>query len=164
MRMCLLVLIIVLSMVLPGCGAAETFETLGEISFPDTPGVHRNISFSVPKEAAAPVVQGEKGQLYVCEGYELWSQTLPGGDIARTVKAVSGYDREELTVLQQQAEGVKRYDFAWTSAGEQGALIGRAAVLDDGNYHYVLAAMCDALDAGELRGSWDTVFQSFSLG
>ena len=159
-----LLLIFVLVLCLGGCGVVDTFETLGELVFPDTPAEHRNLSFSVPKGASAPVIQGENGQLYVCDGYELWVQTLPGGDMARTVKAVSGFAPEDLTVLEQQAEGVKRYDFAWTSAGEQGARIGRAAVLDDGNYHYVLTAMCDALDAGELRGAWDTAFQSLSLG
>ena len=163
MRKFCLILAMTLTFGLSGCGSVETFETLGEISFPDTPGVHRNISFSVPKEAAASVAYGENGQLYVCEGYELWVQTLPGGNMTRTVKAVSGYDCEDLTVLEQQTDGVKRYDFAWTSAGEEGAMIGRAAVLDDGNYHYVLTAMCDALDAGELRTTWDTAFQSFSL-
>ena len=29
---------------------------------------------------------------------------------------------------------------------------------------YVLTAMCDALDAQQVRKDWDTVFQSFSLG
>lgn len=164
MRKFCLILILTLILMLSGCGSVETFETIGEIAFPESPAAHRSISFSVPKDASAPVVQGENGQLYVCGEYELWVQTLPGGDMERTVQAVSGYAFEDITILEQQAEGVKRYDFAWTSAGEQGARIGRAAVLDDGNYHYVLTAMCDALDAGQLREIWDTAFQSFSVG
>ena len=159
-----LLLVIVLGLCLGGCGAVDTFETLGQIVFPDTPAEHRNLTFSLPKEASAPVVQGENGQLYVCEGYELWVQTLPAGDMARTVKTVSGFEPDELTILEQEVDGIRRLDFAWTTAGEQGARIGRAAVLDDGNYHYVLTAMCDALDAGDLRGAWDTAFQSLSLG
>ncbi len=159
-----LLIVFVLALSLAGCGSVETFETLGEIAFPQTPAQHRSISFALPQEASAPVVRGENGQLYVCEGYELWVQTLPGGDMERTVKTISGFDAKDLTVLEQEGEGLRRFDFAWTSAGEQGARIGRAAVLDDGNYHYVLTAMCDALDAGELRNEWDGAFQSFSLG
>ena len=164
MRKCVLILVLVIVVAVSGCGAVETFETLGEIGFPDAPAEHRNLSFALPEEASAPVAMGENGQLYVCDGYELWIQTLPGGDVARTVKAVSGFAAEDLTVLEQEAGGIRRLDFAWTSAGEQGARIGRAAVLDDGNYHYVLTAMCDALDAGQLRGAWDIAFQSLSLG
>ena len=149
---------------LTGCGAQESYETVADVPVQPVSAAMQQILLDLPEDVAAPVLETpEGGALYVCDGYELWVQTLPGGDMARTVKAVSGFAPEDLTVLEQQAEGVKRYDFAWTSAGEQGARIGRAAVLDDGNYHYVLTAMCDALDAGELRGAWDTAFQSLSL-
>jgi hypothetical protein len=54
-----------------------------------------------------------------------------------------------------------RYDFVWTCAGEEGQRLGRAAILDDGNYHYCMSALWDAGEASEV--SWEQVFGSFTL-
>lgn len=163
MRIWILVFTLVLGAALTGCAAAQTFETVADAYIQEVAAQHRAVSVTLPKEASTPVAQGEDGTLYICGAYELWVQTLPGGDVARTVKTVSGFDPAELTVMEQRTEEGRRYDFVWTAAGESGARIGRAAVLDDGNYHYVLTAMCSALDAGNVRSDWDMVFQSFSL-
>lgn len=163
MRAGLLTFAVLIGMVLSGCGEAETFETVADVLYAEAAASHGSVTVTLPEGAVTPVAQGEDGQIYICEDYEISLQTLPGGDMGRTIKSVSGYDRQDLTVLQQEGD-YRRCDFVWTSAGEQGVMIGRAAVLDDGNYHYVLTAMCDALDAGDVRRDWDTVFQSFSLG
>lgn len=155
--------VVALALVLSGCGAAETFETVADVYLAADRSEHRAVTVALPKDASSPVIQGENGKLYICDSYELWLQTLPGGDMERTVKTISGYGRSDLSVLEQEAGEVRRYDFVWTSAGEQGSKICRAAVLDDGAYHYVLTAMCDAADAGEVRSDWNGVFQSFGL-
>lgn len=164
MRIRWIVAMMAAALTLSACGAKETFETIADEHVQAAAAAHRAVHVVLPQGASAPVVQGESGKLYVCENYEMWLQTLPGGDMRKTVKAVSGFEREELTVLQQQNGTLKRYDFVWTSAGENGAEIGRAAILDDGNYHYVLTAMCSAQDAALVRGEWNAAFQSFSLG
>ena len=41
--------------------------------------------------------------------------------------------------------------------------MGRAAILDDGSYHYVLTCMTDASNAHALQESWQTLFDSFTL-
>ena len=164
MRIRMVMVILAAMLLLSACGGQETFETIADIHVQAAVSEHRAVHVAVPQNASAPAAQGESGKYYICGDYEMWVQTLPGGDVAKTVKEVSGFDREDLTVLRQETGGIRRYDFVWTSAGENGAKIGRAAVLDDGNYHYVLTAMCDALDAQQVRKDWDTVFHSFSLG
>ena len=44
-----------------------------------------------------------------------------------------------------------------------GNQIGRAAILDDGNYHYVLSCMAPEALGGDLRETWDRVFASFQV-
>ena len=79
------------------------------------------------------------------------------------MKTVSGFEPERLTILKTGRGGVSRYDFVWTAAGEEGEQVGRAAVLDDGRYHYVLTVQADAARSGELTETWNQLFSGFSL-
>ena len=56
-----------------------------------------------------------------------------------------------------------RYDCAWTAAGETGSRIGRATILDDGNYHYTMTVMADSADAGTLQETWQELFATFQV-
>lgn len=153
----------VLLLSLAGCGAEETFETISDVYAGADPAAHRAVVLELPEGAAAPVMESGQGQIYLFEDFEITLQTMAAGDLKRTVKAVTGYDQEDLTVMQTQMEGISRYDFVWSAAGEGGEQIGRAAVLDDGNYHYVLTALTDAKNAGDLRKTWNAVFSSYGL-
>ena len=41
--------------------------------------------------------------------------------------------------------------------------MGRAAVIDDGSYHYCLTVMAAEEEAPQLRGTWQALFDSFTL-
>ena len=88
---------------------------------------------------------------------------MESGDLEATVKAVSGFDMDSLTVIQTMRDGRDCYEFVWACAGEDGQQVGRATILDDGNYHYVLSVMGDADHAWENYPVWLSMFQSFSL-
>ena len=60
-------------------------------------------------------------------------------------------------------DGAKRYDFVWASAGENGDQLGRAVILDDGNYHYCLSVLRDADTTEKSQIVWRDVFDSFKL-
>lgn len=152
------------ALLLSGCGATETFETVADVPVAGTPADHRAVSLALPDGASTPVSDSEYGMLYLCDGYEITVQTMDGGDLERTIRAVSGYDRDDLTVMQTQTQGFERYDFVWAAAGEDAQQIARAAVIDDGFYHYVLTAQADASDASNLRSTWNGIFASFALG
>ncbi len=162
MKKCVAILLGML--LLTGCGAEETFETIADEFIRDAAAPVVEIYLELPEEAAAPVSQSEQGTLYQCDGYDLLLQTLEAGDLDRTLRAVSGHSREELTVIQTGMAGVKRYDLVWSCMGETGEQVCRACVLDDGNYHYVLTAQTDADRAGELESTWEEIFGSYSLG
>lgn len=146
-----------------GCGAVETFETVADAYGDAAPAELRAVMLKLPEEAAAPTSDSEQGQLYLCENYEITLQTMEAGDLNRSIQTVSGYTQDVLTVVQTEQADVRRYEFVWTAAGEGGDQLCRGAVLDDGNYHYVLTAQADAQDAGELRQTWSEIFNSFGL-
>lgn len=159
-----MLLLCMIGFLLTGCASAETFETLGQIQHQqdDTPAI-ASVQLSLP-ETAAKQTFGGSDTVYECAGYTLVLQTLAGGDFNRTVCSLSGFSPEKLTVMESEAELGKRYDWVWTAAGESGDLVCRAAVLDDGNYHYCIYALAPAQSAGALTEEWNTLFASFCLG
>ena len=155
----------VLVLFLTGCGASEVFETLGNVVHEggELPAA-AEVAVQLPEEAAAEVFGSAEGTLYECEGYTLVLQTLASGDFARTVRTLSGFQPEKLTIVESRAGEAKRYDWVWTAAGEDGDVRCRATVLDDGNYHYCLSAVAEAENAGQLTAQWNELFSSFCLG
>ncbi len=148
---------------LTGC-TGPALETLGSI--PQRPSVEATaaqVLLELPQTAAADVFSGEGETLYTCEGYTIHMQTLPAGDLKATVKTLSGYDPQQLSVMESCSGGAQRYDFVWTAAAEQGELVGRAAVIDDGAFHYCLSVSAQAANAGQLGEEWNRLFSSFYL-
>ena len=154
---------ILAAVLLTGCSARETFETIADDLVEPAAAVLRQVVLSLPLEAAVPVSETENGKLYLCDGYEIALQTLPSGDLNATVRSISGFSREDLTILEHTAGDYTRYDMVWTSAGEEGDRIGKAAVLDDGNYHYVLSILADSQRVREYEGVWQEMLDSYAL-
>lgn len=153
-----------LTLLLCGCGGEETLETVSD-DFSQVPvlGVPREISVRLPDNAVAPVLESDSEQVYLCEDYEIVIETRASGDLNGTMEALSGYGRDQLTVMHTQPDGVQRYDFVWVSAGEQGDRLGRAVILDDGCYHYCMSVLRDAENPQMTQIVWRDVFESFRL-
>lgn len=148
---------------LSGCGAPQDLETVNDSTVPDTPPA-LEILFELPGDAAEEVFGSvQTGHLYLCDGYTITAQTLPGGDLSRTLQTVTGYTPEQLTVLETRHDGMDSYRTVWTSAGEGGDQLGHAAVISDGYYHYVLAVMADAENAPNFSEAWAALFDSFTV-
>lgn len=148
--------------ILTGCGTEETFETVMDepvVAAMASPG---KITVQLPPGTAAPAMETETQQIYVGDTYEIAVETLAGGDLDATLRALCGYPRDELTLLETQWENVTRYEFVWAAAGEEGDRLGRAVVLDDGAYHYCLSLVRDAAVSSD-TAAWNDLFGSFSL-
>ncbi len=157
-------IILLISLLFSGCGAEETFETINDDWVQSAAAPKAEIVLALPEEAASPVVSGEEGTLYQCDGYEIFVQTLESGDLDATLRRVTGFGREHLTVIETLFQGGTRYDLVWSCMGENGEQVGRACLLDDGNYHYVLSTLADADRAGEFEETWEALFSTYSLG
>lgn len=147
-------------MLLSGCGAEETMETVNDEWIVPAMAQPRQVSVRLPEDAAAPVLEQDDRRIYMAQDYEIMLETLASGDLASTIRTLSGYDRDQLTVVETRQGDADRYEFVWTTAGERGDRLGRAVILDDGDYHYCMSVL---RDAGETQILWRDVFSSFSL-
>lgn len=135
---------ILAAMLLAGCGAQEppVFETEGTVS-PSSPRVKPTageIGVWLPEEAVSEAMAEEGGsQVYTWDEYEMRIQTMDGGDIHRTLEQLTGMEYEELTVMNRAKGELELYQTVWCAAGEDGTLVGKAVVADDGNYHYCVS-------------------------
>lgn len=153
----------VVLLLLTGCGAAETMETIADEMILPVMAEPKEIWVALPEDSAMPAMESESGTLYICSDYDVMLQTMEAGDLDGTIRTVSGYGAEELTVVKTSEGELDRYEFVWTAAGELGQEIGRATILDDGTYHYVLSATINAEKIEEYQEVWNGIFESFSL-
>lgn len=150
-------------LLLTGCGESETFETIADEQMLPAMAQPQEILVSLPGETAMPVVESDNGRFYLAGDYEIHIQTLEAGDLNRTVKTLSGFERDALTVMETEQDGMRRYEFVWSCAGENGDRLGRAVILDDGSYHYTMTVLRDADTTENTQIVWHDVFASFSL-
>ena len=156
--------VLMIAAILCGCGAQETFETVEDLIPVEPVVAPQQFYISLPDEAATPTFQEEKGgELYVCKGYTISKRITDSGDLEKTVKNLSGKEIKELQLIKTQKETFDRYDFVWSAAGEDGLQLGRACILDDGNFHYALSVMAEEETAGELQDTMQEMFASCKL-
>ena len=160
-----LLMILLLCAVLAGCSPKEAYETVSDAVVEPTQAKQMQIVFSIPEDATRQVMEGEDtAQVYFCEDYTLTTQVVESGDLQKTIQETTGFLPEQLSVIQLQQDDAKRYSFVWTAATDTGNQVCRCALLDDGNYHYILTAMADESKAGTLsREVWQEIFRSFRL-
>jgi len=155
-----IVILLAAAMLLGGCSAPADFETMKDVYGEQQLPLKKEVSFTLPKDASTQVMQSTYGQLYFCDGYEITMQTFSSGNLDATLRELTGFGREKLSDIETNG----RYECVWTAAGEDGNVVGRAVILDDGNYHYCMTVMADEEDALQLRSAWKTLFDSFILG
>lgn len=156
--------IVLLVLLLTGCAAQPTFETVDDLPVNATPGPAKELQVELPKQATSPTMEGEDGVcLYECEDYILTTQVLPGGDLDATLRQLTGFATADLAHMKTKQQGLDRYDCVWTAVGESGEQVCRAVVLDDGSYHYTVAVMADADKSGDLTEQWRTVLNSVQI-
>lgn len=148
---------------LTGCGKEETLETISDAYVEPVSAQPGKISVELPDDVVAPVMDSTSEQVYLCSGYEIIIETKVGGDLNDTIQTICGYDKKDVTIMTTQDGDAQRHEFVWASAGEEGERIGRAVILDDGNYHYCMSILRDADTTEGSQIVWGNVFNSFHL-
>lgn len=156
-------ILILALLLLSGCAAEETFETVSDEYAVPASAVVYDVNLALPDTAAKQTIQQDTDVLYICDGYLLTIQKMDGGDLARTVKRVTGFDKDALTMIQTDNRGITNWHCAWTTTGESGHQVCRAVILDDGTYHHVVTVMADHTVAGELAQEWQEVLGTVTL-
>lgn len=157
------IILFVLMMLLCGCTAEETLETVSDDIVKPVMAQPAEIAVSLPGEVSVPTMEGDTGRMYLASDYEIYIQTLDAGDLNATIQTVSGFEKDALTVMETNPDGTDRYEFVWVSAGETGERLGRGVILDDGSYHYVMTVLRDAETTENSQIVWNDVFASFRL-
>ena len=146
---------------LSGCGIHETMETISDSVDIQVVAPVKQLKIDLPEGAGSPTFLAEDGaKLYECDGYTLCIQTLDSGDLNRSLKEITGFERDKLTVMERRTDGVKQYDCVWSAAGESGDHIARAVILDDGNYHYAVTVIAEFEQAGNMSEQWTKLLNS----
>ena len=156
------IVLFTLLILLTGCARQGEFETVGDVYAPVSLTA-KEVTLALPSEAAVQTLSGEGGKLYLCDGYTVSVQTLPGGDLAKSLRQVTGYSIDRLTVLETEKDGFCVYRCVWTAAGEGGDQIAQTALWDDGNFHYAITAMADSAHSGKLSATWQEIFRSVNI-
>lgn len=147
-------------LLLCGCGVEETLETVADEWLVPAMAQPREVTLRLPENLVMPVLEDADRKMYLGKDYEIMVETMASGDLDATLRSLTGYTGNRLTVIKTGQDDVERYDFVWTAAGEQGERLGRGTILDDGDYHYCLTVL---RDEDEALVVWQDVFESFAL-
>lgn len=154
---------ILLSALLTGC-TQPALETVNDVHVTQPPEEPLTIHVQLPQDAAEAVMEsGEGARLYLCDGYELRLQTVSAGSLDEVLRTVTGYGEDRLTVMKTKDGSFDRYDCVWCSAGEEGELVGRTAILSGGGYYYCVSALAKSEDAYALQETWQQVLESVEV-
>ena len=162
MRVIAVVMLVV--MFLSGCSKTSDLETVSDVYDLPASVEKWEVTLALPEGASqAAMESGSGGRLYLCDGFSVSVSTLNGGDVQRSIREFTGFEKSALTVMQTEQSGIRRYAFAWCSLGEGTEQICRAVMLDDGNNHHSVTVMCDYEMAGTLDQQMDAVLESVKL-
>lgn len=157
-------IILICALCLSGCSSTQVMETISDDLAVSAQAVASRVEISLPAEEDATVLSADDGsKLYLCEDYVVTVQTLSGGDLERSVQAVTGFEKDSLTVIKTDRDGLVSYECAWCAAGEGTDQVCRTVILDDGTYHYAVTVMADYTQAGALNETWQAVLDSVAL-
>ena len=148
---------------LTGCSFQETLETVLDDNVAPVMATTKQLVFSLPEDAAVPSMESDGGMIYLCDDYTLTVQTLASGDLDRTLRQITGFEKDALLVMETNQNGIKRYECAWSAAGESEDQVGRAVVLDDGVYHHVITVLSGYSDVADLTSEWTHILSSATL-
>ncbi len=156
-----LVWLAVLMMAFSGCGenADPVFETIADPIVP-VAAEPAPISIWTPEDAAAQT-SAAAGECYTWGECELRVQTLDSGDIRKTMQTLTGLAADKLTVMEYERDGLQIYQTVWSMTGEEGIMLGRAMVADDGHYHYCISLLSP--ENTDIAEEYAQICASFSL-
>ena len=151
-------------LLLSGCASEPVYETIGDVWENTEPVVSPGrMEVPLPEGAEMEVLEANGDGFYRVGDWELWTKVLSGGDLKKTLAALSGMDADSLTVIDRNLQGYDCHETTWTVSSEDGIHVVRAGILDDGNYHYCLCVSVPEEEAGEAGEVFSQILQSVTI-
>ena len=157
------IVLLLSALLLTGC-ASPTWETLGDVSHQDVAApIMQEMTLTLPNGSAEETWSAKNEKMFICDNYNIHLQTMDGGNIPSSIQNLSGFLPKDLTIMESRCGDHDRYEWVWTTVAEEGDMVSRCVLLDDGNYHYALTLTAAATDAGNLTAQWNALTASFCL-
>ena len=122
------------------------------------------VQFGVP-ESVSLLEEREGWQVYGTEdgSLEIETRTFLTSGLESAVRTVSGFEAEELTILQTTRFGLPEYQFVWLAQTEQGSRLYRADLVLDGMDCYAVICSRPESAGDDYDQEIRQVFSSFGL-
>lgn len=157
-----MLLVVMTALMLCGCQARQTFENVEDVYAPQQEAERKKIMISLPEDAILTMADTDS-KLYFCDGYEIMVETFASGDLSATIRDLTGFEKDNLTIMETKIPDGKRYECVWSGVSEAGDMIGRAVIIDDGAFHYCLSIVSSAGESGALQQTWSVLTASFCV-
>lgn len=154
---------IAFAVLLAGCSAQPVYETIGNACEGVSDSEPMTIQMWLPQEAALEASSPDGESRYTWGDWEIWTQVCSGGDLEETLKTMSGMDRQYLTVMSRKMGEYTCHETVWSATREDGAMLCRGAVVDDGIHHYCIGLMAAEEESAEAKEVFDQILESVSL-
>lgn len=153
---------------LSACSAPVTWETVDDPAVVTVSAAQEEpylITFGVPEDVVQPVSGEAGGNLYLQENgdYEIYSEVLTASDKEAAIRMVSGFEAEDLDIVETERFGLPEYRFAWVSASDEGNFVSQASVVEDGDYFYTLIFSVREEAGNQYADCAEAVFASFGV-
>ena len=146
---------------LTGCAAQPVWETVEDNVELVTQQANYDVLLPMPEQAE--VIGTHNGDtLYQMGSMEVLTTMFYAADYQSAVKHLSGFEAENLNILQTSRFDMPEYQFVWCSQSEEGGMVYRADLLMDGMSCY--AVVCGAPETDDtFQDGVRQVFSSFGL-
>ena len=145
-------LVLAMICILAGCTAEPTWETMKDEL--DQPAVHQEHEVVMDTSASLLSMESEWGRIYLYEGFDVCIQIQESGDLGRTLQTVTGFQRDELMLVETSGGDFQRFDCAWSAMSADGQMVGRTILFDDGVHHYCITMTTQADHMAEVEDAW----------
>lgn len=156
------VFLLALILTFPACAVKEspTMEYVTDVLSDDTPPAYF-LTAEIPTGAMLSGASDEgRFAVFSHEDYEVLEEIFPAASAEDAFLHVAGQTAAQLRPIKLRSTPQEEYRFAWTAAGENGALACSAAVLLDGGWCYSVSIQCRA----EKEKEYQKVFSALLSG
>lgn len=135
---------------------SDRIEVISEPSF--------YLTAALPQEATLTLTTDAGRRSVFSHGdYEITQEVFPADSTDSALEYLTGQDAEALSSICLAVEPQEEYRFAWTAAGENGALSCSGAMFFDGEYCYAVSIQCAAEKEKLYREDFSALLASVAL-
>ena len=159
--------ILLLCVSLCACGKKPVFETVDDQIVPALAEEPSYVIFvSLPQDVTEQTFFDDQNR-HLCtqaEGnYEVMTEVLSDLSTEEALRSITGMDRQAITVLKAEVNGMPEYHASWTSMTDEGAYLSRMVMVSAGGNYYCMRFSAPEELGAEVQDTMEEIFASFAL-